>query len=109
MTEPILDQLRPGSDFNRAHRPEARLDLASAKPVCTGQFEPGPAQQKLKFDAPVSGRYFCLESLSAHDGKPYAAVAELNLLDPSGQSISHERWTIAYVDSEEREREDGSA
>jgi beta-galactosidase len=109
LTEPLLDQLRPASDFHRVHRPDVRLDLASAKPVCIGQFEPGPAQQRIKFDAPVSGRYFCLESLSAHDGKPYAAVAELNLLDTSGQPISHERWTIAYVDTEEREREDGSA
>ncbi|HWH72583.1 MAG TPA: discoidin domain-containing protein, partial [Candidatus Sulfotelmatobacter sp.] len=55
------------------------------------------------------GRYFCLETLSAQDGKPYAAIAELDLLDAAGKPLSHEGWTIAYVDSEEREREDGTA
>jgi beta-galactosidase len=109
LAEPILDQLQPAKDFLRSHRPEVRLDLASAKPALDGQFQPGPAQQKVKFAAPAKGRYFCLECLSSQDGKPYAAVAELNLLDAAGQPLSHEGWTIAYVDSEEREREDGTA
>ena len=30
-------------------------------------------------------------------------------MDASGKPLSHEGWTVAYVDSEEREREDGSA
>jgi len=54
-------------------------------------------------------KFFCLESINAHDGKPYAAVAEMDLLDSSGSPISHNGWTIAYVDSEERVGEDGSA
>jgi beta-galactosidase len=108
-SEPVLDQLRPELDFMRSKRPETQLNLASAQPVFVGQFQPGPAQQKVKFPAPAKGRYFCLESLSAQDGKPYAAVAELNLVDENGQPLSHEGWTIAYVDSEEREREDGAA
>jgi hypothetical protein len=36
-------------------------------------------------------------------------VAELDLLDAGGKPISHNGWTIAYVDSEERAGEDGSA
>jgi beta-galactosidase len=31
------------------------------------------------------------------------------LLDGNGKPLSHEGWTIAYVDSEERDREDGTA
>ena len=65
--------------------------------------------QEVRFARPVSGRYFCLESLSAQDGRPFAAVAELDLLEATGKSINHEGWTIAYVDSEERASEDGSA
>ncbi len=109
LEEPILNQLRPGLDFGRAKRPEASLQLDSAEPVLTGAFATGAALQELQFAHPVEGRYFCLESLNAHDGKPYAAVSELELLDASGNPLSHEGWTIAYVDSEEREREDGSA
>jgi beta-galactosidase len=109
LEEPILDQLHPEKDFLQSNRPEVKLDLNSVKPIVLGEFQPGPEKQELKFPAPAKGRYFCLESLSAHDGKPYAAIAELNLLDESGQALSHEGWTIAYVDSEEREREDGTA
>lgn len=109
LAQPILNQLRPELDFGRAQRPSVELQLGSATPVWTGTFAPGTAMQEVRFDRPVSGRYFCLESLNAQDGKPYAAVAELDLLDESGQPLSHEGWTIAYVDSEEREREDGTA
>ena len=106
---PILDQLRPQLDFQKTHRPEVKLSLASTKPVQSGSFAPGTDTQEIKFAAPVTGKYFCLESLNAFDGKPYAAIAELDLLDPMGNPISHNGWTIAYVDSEERDKEDGSA
>jgi beta-galactosidase len=33
----------------------------------------------------------------------------LDLLDESGKALSHEGWTVAYVDSEERDKEDGTA
>ena len=36
-------------------------------------------------------------------------MAELNLLDADGKALSHEGWTIGYVDSEERDKEDGTA
>jgi beta-galactosidase len=106
---PILDQLRPELDFARARRPAATLRLSGVQPIHTGAFTPGTALQEVRFNQPARGRFFCLESLSAHDGKPYAAVAELDLLDPTGQPLSHEGWTVAFVDSEEREREDGIA
>jgi beta-galactosidase len=109
LREPLLDQLRPEKDFMRSNRPEVKLALDSVKPVMTGEFPRGADRQEVEFSSPAKGRYFCLETLSAQDGKPYAAVAELNLLDETGQALSHEGWTIAYVDSEEREREDGTA
>jgi beta-galactosidase len=109
LEQPILNVLRPEKDFSRVQRPEVWLMLDSAEPVFKGAFSPGTALQEIKFPRPARGRYFCLESLSAQDGKPYAAVAELDLLDASGQPLSHEGWLVAYVDSEEREREDGSA
>jgi beta-galactosidase len=109
LQEPILGQLRPKLDFIRVHRPEVHLALDSVKPAHAGQFAPGAQMQQVKFESPARGRYFCIESRSAHDGRPYAAIAELDLLDESGKPLSHEGWTVAYVDSEEREREDGTA
>jgi beta-galactosidase len=107
--KPVLDELRPELDFAAARRAKVTLHLDGATPATAGSFAPGADPQTVKFAAPVSGRFFCLKSLNAHDGKPYAAVAELDLIDASGNTISHDGWTIAYVDSEERGSEDGSA
>ena len=109
LEKPILDELHPEMDFAKAHRPVVKLNLDSATPVHTGSFAPGADTQEIKFTAPATGKFFCLESLNAHDGKPFAAVAELDLLGTDGKPISHDGWTIAYVDSEERGGEDGSA
>jgi len=106
---PVLDELHPEKDFAKSHRPAVRLNLTAIAPVHTGSFAPGSDTQEIKFSAPASGKFFCLESLSAFDGKPFAAVAELDLLDADGKPISHDGWTIAFVDSEERQKEDGSA
>ena len=86
-----------------------RLELDAANAVMTGQFQPGTEAQEVKFEQPAAGRYFCLETLSAFDGRAYAAVAELDLLDAAGQPLNRAGWRIAYADSEEHEREDGSA
>jgi beta-galactosidase len=109
LEKPVLDELHPEKDFLQTHRPAVKLNLDPATIVHTGAFAPGGDTQDIKFSAPATGKFFCLESLNALDGKPYAAVAELDLLDPSGNAISHNGWTIAYVDSEERNAEDGSA
>jgi beta-galactosidase len=108
LEKPILNELRPEKDFAPA-RPKVHLNLDAVAPVLTAQFAAGPDTQEVKLPAPATGRYFCLESLSAWDGKPFAAVAELDLLDADGKPISHDGWTIAYVDSEERTAEDGTA
>jgi beta-galactosidase len=109
LEKPILSELHPEKDFSRSHRPPVKLNLAGVTPVHAGAFAPGGDTQEIKFAAPAAGRYFCLESLDAFDGKPYAAVAELDLLDANGNAISHNGWTIAFVDSEEHAGEDGSA
>ncbi len=109
LEQPILNELRPELDFAKARRPKATLNLASVTPVQAGTFSTGGAMQEIKIAPSTKGRFFCLESLNAQDGKAFAAVAELDLLDESGKSLSHEGWTIAYVDSEERDKEDGTA
>jgi beta-galactosidase len=109
LAKPILNELHPEKDFARSRRPAATLKLDSATPVLTASFAPGSAMQEVKLPAPATGRYFCIKSLNAQDGKQFAAIAELDLLGTDGKSLSHDGWTIAYVDSEERDKEDGSA
>lgn len=106
---PILNELRPDLDFARARRAEVELRPDFGQPAQSGTFAAGSEMQEVRFAQPARGRFFCLEALNARDGKPFAAVAELVLLDADGKPLSTEGWTVAYVDSEEREREDGTA
>jgi beta-galactosidase len=109
LKEPILNELHPELDFANPKRPAVKLALASAKPVLEGTFPNGADPQEVKLPAPASGRYFCLESVDAQDGKHFAAIAELDLIGADGKPLLHTGWTVAYVDSEERLREDGIA
>ncbi len=109
LEQPILDELRPRLDFARARRRPVQLRADFGPPALAGSFAAGSALQEIRLPAPRRGRYFCLEALDAHDGEPFAAVAELTPLDADGATLSTEGWTIAHVDSEERTATDGIA
>jgi len=109
LDQPVLNELRPQLDFARNRRPAAKVKLAQLPVVHSGTFAPGSGLQEVTFATPVSGRYFAIESLNAFDGGPYAAIAEIALLDDTGKPLGEEGWTIAEVDSEERVGEDGAA
>ena len=98
---PILDQLRPAKDLARPP--------STVKPAMDGEFAAGADRQDVRFAAPSKGRYFCLESLNAFDGKEFAAVAEIALLGVDGKTLNQSLWQIAYASSEEATKEDGSA
>ncbi len=106
--QPVLHEPHPERDFFHP-RTNVRQVLEFARLVQSGRFAEGVKAQPVKFPAPVKGRYFCLDALTSPDGRPDAAVAELDLLDENGQPLNRESWTVAYADSEELDREDGSA
>ncbi len=108
LKEPILDQLHPEKDLKR---PPSKMKpkLAGVTPAHEGQFAPGSKTQDVVFAKPVEGSQFCLESIDAFDGRQYAAVAEIALLDKGGKTINQSNWTIAYASSEEGRKEDGQA
>jgi beta-galactosidase len=108
LAAPVLDRLRRERDLARP-APTARLRLDGVMPVHAGAFAPGSQTQDVRFGAPATGRQFCIEALDAFDGKPYAAIAELALLDKDGKTLDQSNWTIAWVDSEEADKEDGGA
>jgi beta-galactosidase len=100
LDKPIIDKLNNVKP--KTHRKEGQtLKLAGETPVAKGAFAPGNGWQEVKFGAPVSGRYVCIEALDAHDGKDIACIAECYLLDQNGERLSREPWTISYADSEE--------
>ena len=106
--QPVLHESHPERDLFHP-RSKVRQTLEFARLVQAGQFADELKAQSVKFSTPVKGRYFSLEALSSQDGQPYASVAELDLLDEQGRPLNREDWTVAYVDSEEHDREDGSA
>jgi beta-galactosidase len=110
VTKPVLNTLRKELDFSSKKKEySVKLNLEGIKPAHSGSFLPGDKTQDVKFAQPVKGRQFCIETLNAFDGKPFAAIAELDLTFPDGKNVSHANWTIVYVDSEEVTAEDGSA
>ena len=86
-----------------------RLSLDPERIVFTGQFDPGTNWQTVTFETPAKGRYLCLNALSSQDDKPFAAVAELQMLDATGKLLDRDDWKIVATDSEELEGENGAA
>lgn len=108
LKEPKLDQLLVRKRLT--HREAGQnLDLSAEKPVVSGALKPGNGWQEVKFNAPVRGRYVCIEALDAIDGSDIAAIAEMYLLDNNGERLSREPWTVMYADSEDTEGANRSA
>ena len=100
LKEPKLDQLLVKK--RQIHREAGQnLDLSGENVSYTGSFNPGNGWQDVKFNAPVKGRYVCIEALDAIDGKDVAAIAEMYLINDKGERISREPWTVMYADSED--------
>ena len=109
LAQPILDDLRLALDFARPSRAKGEFNSGALVPAATGQFRPEPEWQTVPFDRPATGRYLALEALDSHDGKPFAAIAELDATDAHGEVLSKATWKILWSDSEETSAESGNA
>ena len=89
-------------------KPGQTLKLDAKDIVKTARFAPGEAWETVNFDRPARGRYLAIEALNSHDGKGFAAIAELVFLDASGAEIPREECAAIYADSEELLAENGS-
>ena len=99
LEKPILDELH--AEAPATHRaPGQALDLKGETPVARGQLEVVDGWQEVSFGRTVKGRYVCLEATGAQDGKDYAALAELYLLDGQGNPLPRLHWKVLYADSE---------
>lgn len=107
LSKPILDQLRPELDFAKRARASGTFGVRGIKPVAEGAFTPEMAWQEVRFAG--KGRYLCLEALDSLDGKPFAAVAELDVLDVRGEPLSKALWKVLWVSSEELSSGSGDA
>lgn len=100
LEKPILDVLRLDLDvYGRA--PDLKRVRVEGEPAHRGVFPPGGESQRVVFEKPMRGRYFALEALDAHDGGKQTSVADLSILQPDGQPLSSQLWTVAGVSSQE--------
>jgi beta-galactosidase len=109
LAKPNLDEVRPELDFALRKRASGTFDVHGASPVAEGSFTAQIQWQDVHFPQPVTGRYLCLEALSSLDGKPFAAVAELDALDARGGVLAKSGWKILWVSSEETTGESDEA
>jgi len=101
LTKPILDELHPELDFARRIRPADTFDAKGLAPVASGAFTNVVEWQSVRFERAATGRYLCFEALNSQDGRPQAAMAELEAIDPNGAVLSKSAWKILWVSSEE--------
>lgn len=104
--EPIWKQNVEATRLSRKPGQEFKAD--GLESVVEGEFAPGSDWQVIKLPTPAKGRYFALESLTAYDEKPFAAIAELLFIDENGNDLPREKMHIIYADSEELTGDDGT-
>ena len=109
LTKPILDEVHLELDFARRARASGTFNAAALTPAASGSFAAGTQWQDVKFAKPVKGRFLCVDALSSQDGKPFAAIAELDVLDAKGGSLPRSGWKIFWVSSEETTAESDEA
>lgn len=107
VTEPVWQLNVEAARLSRKAGQELKLD--GLKPAIESEFAEGTTWQETKFPSPVKGQYFALETLSAHDGKNFAAVTELLVTAGDGKDIPREAVHVVYADSEELSADDGAA
>ena len=102
LAKPNLDELHPELDFALRKRATGTFDAHGAAPVAEGRFTAQIQWQDVRFKQPATGRYLCLEALSSLDGKPFAAVAELDAPGrPNGTCFPNPGGKSRWVSSEE--------
>lgn len=106
---PILDEMNPECDIMTAQKRESAPFTPSDSPMFIGQFPDSIEAQTVRFSEPCKTSKIAFVIDSEWGQSDVASIAEFELLDEKGASISHDAWKFVSVSSEESEREDGVA
>jgi beta-galactosidase len=101
LTTPILGELHPEKDFAKRSRATGGFSRANSTQVAAGVLSSDTQWQPIPLAKGTRGRYLCFEAQSSLDGENFVAIAELDAVDASGQSLSKEKWKVLWVDSED--------
>jgi beta-galactosidase len=109
---PVLNQLKPDENalvrdrvINKSENIAPRGKMAEPKfppstLVKTGVLADSDDEQTVNVPA-QKARYLGLQALSSHNGDEFTTLAELDVLDAAGKTLSRKNWKVVYVDSEE--------
>jgi beta-galactosidase len=54
--------------------------------------------QGARFAEAAKGRYLCLEAVDSQGGGAQAAISELDVTGPNGESLAKARWKVLWAD-----------
>ncbi len=94
---PELDALNLSAGNSRAIDAKA---LENTPVAFKGTLQPRNSWQKVLFDRNLKGRYVALEAVDAFGDAPAVSIAEIYLLDKSGNRIARENWAVDAVSDE---------
>jgi beta-galactosidase len=109
---PVLDQLKPDENavvrdktINKSENMVSRGKMAEPKfpastLVKTGVLTDSDDEQTVAVPT-QKARYLGLQALTSHNGDEFTTLAELDVLDAAGKTLSRKNWKVVYVDSEE--------
>lgn len=107
---PVLDEMHPEDDFMGSLKRESAPFTPPENPAMSGEFANKVDAQSVKLPQTMTGRRFAFVIDSAWpDAKDLASIAEFDVFDAKGASVSHDTWSFVSVSSEETEQEDASA
>ena len=73
------------------------MNLNGSNPVVVASLHNKNEWQTVSFDELATGRYFCIEVLSAQDANDNAAsLAEIELIDEDGNPLSALKWKVLF-------------
>ena len=95
---PVKEEKKPAPVVVRGKMPDPKF--ADSVLVKSGALADSEDAQTVNFHA-QKARYLGLQALSSHNGDEFTTLAELNVLDAAGKTVSRKNWKVVYVDSEE--------
>lgn len=101
LNHPILDKIVS----DKGKKQQLTLNLNGINAVKSGSLSAERGWKTIQLDEVISGRYFCFEALNAQNPTDNSSsIAEFEIIDENGNSVSSLNWKVVFVNSEETEQ-----
>jgi beta-galactosidase len=101
LNHPVLDKIVS----DKGKKQQLTLNLNGINAVKSGSLSDERGWKTIQLDEVISGRYFCFEALNAQNPTDNSSsIAEFEIIDENGNSVSSLNWKVVFVNSEETEQ-----